>query len=116
MSKLSLKTLERKKLPKGRFKFMVLIKRQAHRIWRCDSNAGDIEEMRGMLRTTCKGQFRLVHENNSRGRRVYTHLYLTEPMDLAMIKLVHSDKLFKIYKIKVVQPDESPLVGDQTES
>lgn len=108
MSKLSLKTLERKKLPFGRYKFMVLIKREAHRVWRCDSNAGVIEQMRGLLKTTCKGAFKLVHDSNSRGRRVYTHLYLTEPMDLAMVKLVHSDKLHKIYKIKVAAPvDES---------
>jgi len=107
MSKLSLKTLERKNLPYGKFKFMVLFKREAHRVWRCDSNAGLIEEMRGMLRTTCRGSFKLVYEVNSRGRRVYTHLYLTEAMDLALIKLTHSEKMFKIYKIKVCQTDES---------
>lgn len=114
MSKLSLKTVERKNLPYGKFKFIVLIKREAHRVWRCDSNAGAMEQMRGLLRTTCKGAFKLVHGNNSRGRRVYTHLYLTEPMDLAMLKLVHSDKLFKIYKVKVVQPDESLAADCQT--
>jgi hypothetical protein len=40
-------------------------------------------------------------ETNSRGRRVYTHLYLTDSMDLAMVKLVHHNKLHKMYKIKV---------------
>jgi hypothetical protein len=37
-------------------------------------------------------------------------------MDLAMLKLVHGDKLFKIYKVKLVQPHESPSSDDQTES
>ena len=101
MSKLSLKTLERKNLPYGKFKFIVLLKREAHRTWRSDSNAGAIEAMRGLLRTTCKGKFKLLYDNNSRGRRVYTELLLTEAMDLAMVKLVHSEKLHKIYKVKV---------------
>lgn len=107
MSKLSLKTVERANLPYGKFKFMVLLKREAHHIWRSDSNAADIEEMRGFLRTTCRGHHKLVHEKNSRARRVYTRLYLTEAMDLAMLKLVHQDKLFKIYKIKLQEQPES---------
>lgn len=107
MSKLRLKTLERKNLPFGKYKFVVHLKRDAHKTWRSFSNAGMVEEIRGLLRTTCKGLFKLDYSLNSRGRRVYTQLYLTEPMDLAMLKLVHSDKLFKIYKIKVAQPPES---------
>lgn len=114
MGKLSLKTVERNNLPYGKYKFIVLIKRETHRTWRCSSNAGNIELMRGLLRTTCKGHFKLLHDNNSRGRRVYTKLYLTEAMDLAMIKLVHAEKLHKIYKVKVVQTVESPSIGDQT--
>ena len=116
MSKLSLKTVERNNLPYGQFKFIVLLKREAHRTWRADSNAGAIEEMRGLLRTTCKGKFKLLHESNGRGRRVYTRLYLTEAMDLAMVKLVHAEKLFKIYKVKLRQTDESASAGDQTGS
>jgi hypothetical protein len=108
MSKLSLKTLELKKLPFGKFKFMVLLKRTAHQPYRSDSNAGPIEVMRSLLKTTCRGDFKLIHESNSRKRRVYTKLYLMEPMDLAMLKLVHHEKLFKIYKIKVA-PTPEPL-------
>ena len=107
MSKLSLKIVERKNLPYGRFKFIVLIKRETHQTWRCDSNAGLVEEMRGLLNTTCKGRYKLKHENNSRGRRVYTRLYLTEAMDLAMIKLVHADVLHKIYRVKLTLSEES---------
>jgi hypothetical protein len=116
MSKLSLKQIERKHLPYGKFKFIVLLKRESRRIWRCSSNASMVEQMRGFLRTTINGSFKLVHEYNYKGRRVYTHLYLTEPMDLAMLKLVHGDRLFKIYKVKLAQPHESPLGDDQTES
>ena len=103
MSKLSIKTLTRKNLPYGKFKFQVLLNRECHNPWRAATNASEIEAIRGLLGTTCKGKFKLVWELNSRGKKVYTHLYLVEPMDLAMIKLVHLDKLYKIYKINVEQ-------------
>jgi len=106
MSRLSIKTVERTNLPFGRYKFMVLLGRSARRPINAISNAGEIEDMRNMLRTTCKGKYKLIHHDNYKGRRVYTRLYLTEAMDLAMIKLVHSEKLHKIYKIKVAN-DES---------
>lgn len=102
MGRLSLKTLTRKRLPYGKFTFMVLLAREARGLVHCDSNAGAIEKMRDILRTTCVGEYRLDHELNWSKRRVYTHLYLTNPMDLAMLKLVHSDKMHKIYKIKRV--------------
>lgn len=101
MSRLSLKTLKLKSLPFGMFTFKVLLKRETNRLTHCDSNAGSIEQMRNMLRTTCLGSYRLRHKNNYRKKRVYTELLLTNAMDLAMIKLVHADKLHKIYKIKV---------------
>lgn len=116
MSKLSLKTLERNNLPYGKYQFIVHLKRHSHRVWRCTSNASDVEEMRGLLRNTHKGRFKLLFELNSSRRRVYTTLYLTEAMDLAMVKLVHADKLHKIYKVKVVPTVESPSTDDQTES
>lgn len=103
MSRLSLKTLTRKRLPYGRFNFVVLLTREARHYIHADSNAGAVESMRDMLRTTCVGQYRLDHKLNWNKRRVYTHLYLTNPMDLAMIKLVHSEKLHKIYKIRLAE-------------
>ena len=93
--------MERNNLPFGLFKFIVLIKRDSHKPWHSNSNAGAIEELRALLRTTCKGKFKLDHDKNSQNKRVYTRLYLCEAMDLAMVKLVHSDKLHKIYKVKV---------------
>lgn len=106
MSRLSMKTLARKNLPFGKFKFMVLLARDQIRTHYCLSNASKIEELRNLLRTTCKGHYRLDWDTNNRGKRVYTHLYLTEPMDLAMVKLVHQNKLHKIYKIKVESKPE----------
>ena len=107
MAKLSLKTLERNKLPFGKFKFMVLLKRDIRRPTNARSNAGEIEELRDMLRSTCKGSYKLVHELNYRKKRVYTHLYLTDAMDLAMLKLAHQSKLHKLYKITLKQASES---------
>lgn len=101
MSKLSLRTLVRNNLPYGKFTFLVLLKRETKRVYFADSNTGSIETMRDLLRTTCAGHYRLDYSPNSRKRRVYTELYLTNAMDLAMVKLVHADKLHKIYKIKV---------------
>jgi len=102
MSRLSLKTLKLKKLPYGRFTYQVLLGRNIHNIVQCESNAGEIEKMRDLLRNTCVGHYRLDYELNWRSKRVYTHLYLSNPMDLALIKLVHSDKIHKIYKIKLL--------------
>jgi hypothetical protein len=107
MSRLSIKTLERKSLPYGKFKFMVLLERDMVQTFYCPSNASQVEELRTLLRTTCKGHYRLDFVLNSKKKRVYTHLYLMEAMDLAMIKLVHLNKLFKLYRIKVQTPEES---------
>jgi len=101
MSKLSLKTLERNNLPYGKFSFMVLLKRTAHRPYIAGTNAGIVESMRDLLRNTCAGDYKLVWEKNCHDKRVYTELYLTNAMDLAMVKLVHGEKLHKIYKIKI---------------
>jgi len=101
MGRLSIKTLRKKNLPYGRFTYQVLLARPARKIWHCESNAGDIEAMRDLLRDTCIDQYRLDFEPNWKNRRVYTHLFLLNPMDLALIKLVHADKIHKIYQIKL---------------
>lgn len=106
MAKLTMRTLVRNNLPYGRFKYLVLIKRSSNAVWAARANTSEMELMRAMLRTTCVGGFRLKHDVNTRGKRVYTHLYLTNPMDLAMIKLVHADKLYKIYQIKAAEPSQ----------
>lgn len=106
MSRLSLRTLVRKKLPYGKFTFLVLLKRETKHTRYSDANASMVEGMRDMLRTTCVGQYRLDWIKNTQGKRVYTELFLTNPMDLAMLKLVHGDKLHKIYKIKLADTAE----------
>lgn len=106
MSRLSLRTLVRKKLPYGRFTYLVLLKRETRQTRYSDANTSMVESMRDMLRTTCVGQYRLDWLPNTRKKRVYTELFLTNPMDLAMIKLVHGDKLHKIYKIKLADTAE----------
>lgn len=119
MSKLSLKTVRRKNLPYGKFSFVVCFKRDSHQVWHCPTNAGEIEPMRNLLRDGAIGSYKFLFETNRREKRVYTHLYLTNAMDLALIKLVFSDKLHKIYKIEATgkdQPYESPLKTDQTGS
>jgi hypothetical protein len=113
MAKLSMRVLERNRLPGGRFKYMVLLNRNQHAITYSNSNASEIEVLRDMLQGTCTGGYHLAYELNYRKKRVYTHLYLVNPMDLAMIKLAHSEKLFKIYRIEVRQPDELPSKSAQ---
>lgn len=108
MSRLSLRTLTLKKLPYGRFTFKVLLKRNTGQITHCASNAGEIQQIRDLLRDTCVGEHRLKFQTNWSKKRVYTTLYLTNAMDLAMLKLVHHDKFHKIYKIKVAVPDDEP--------
>ena len=108
MSKLSIKTVERLKLPYGRFGFEILLCRSYCSAYQSASNAKQIEAMRVMLRETCGDRFKLIHEVNYEKKRVYTKLLLTNAMDVAILKLVHADKMHRIYKIKIVERCELP--------
>lgn len=102
--KLKIRTLKRKKFPYGKFKYIVALKRFGRNPNHyCKPNGGMIEEMRSTLGGVCQGGFRFDYQENSRGQRVYTYLYLENPMDLAMLKLCHHDKMFKIYKVEINQ-------------
>ena len=113
MSRLSLKTLKRKNLAYGKFKFRVDFVKPPHSRRYDESNAGDVEKIRKLLTVTGKGLFRFTWRTNSKGRRIYTRLHLTEAMDLTLIKLVHPGLLFKIYRIVVEPTFESLSASDR---
>lgn len=102
--KLKIRTLHRNNLPYGKFVYIVTIRRSHWRAKFSRENGKVIEEMRGMLKNTCQGPFRIDHEENTRYKRVYTHIYLVNPMDVAMLKLCHHTKMHKIYKVVLNQP------------
>lgn len=113
MSRLSIRTVERNKLPYGRFQFEITLVRKSPYARYSESNAGQIEAMRGILNDTCGGRYKFRHIKNSMDKKVYTHLYMMNAMDVAMLKLVHADKLFKIYRIRLAETCESLLDHDR---
>ena len=113
MSRLSLKPLKRKNLAYGKFKFQVDFVKPV-RNGRCDeSNASKIEKIRKLLEVTGKGQFRFNWRLNFKNKRVYTRLFLTESIDLTLVKLIHPGLLFKIYQIVMEPTFESLASPDQ---
>lgn len=113
MTKLKVRTLVRKKRPNGRFNYIVHLNRTTNDPKYASTNASEIEKMRDLLRGTLGGRYKLEHALNYQKRRVYTCVYLENPMDLAMLKLVHSDQIFKIYKIVVPDTVEQLSDSDQ---
>jgi hypothetical protein len=105
MARTSLRTLRRRKLPRGRFSFKVSLVRSARSAAISDTNASEIMAMRDLLRRSLVGKWRLDHENNWARRRVYTHLYLESAQDLALLKLVHGELFHRIYKISLDEPE-----------
>lgn len=99
--KLHVRTLKRKKLPYGRFHYVISLKRSHWQVFYALPNGEMIHTMRSSLRQVCQAPYRLDWETNRTASRVYTTLYLTDPMDLAMIKLTYPDAIRKIYKVSL---------------
>lgn len=108
--KLKIRTLKRNNLPFGKYRFVLKIERRHKHANRARPNAGEMVHLRQMLRDS-GSDFRMEYDTNYKGRRIYTSLYLVNPMDVAMVKLVHQSKLRKIYKIEVV-PSASGLTDE----
>lgn len=98
--KLHLRSLPRKSFHKGRFKYVLCLKRSHWRVKNAVSNRKDIVGIRDWLKAACHGHYLVESEKNRKKEVVYTKLYLSRPMDLAMIKLTHSDLIWRIYEIK----------------
>jgi hypothetical protein len=97
--KLHLRSLRRKNLHKGRFKYVLCLKRSHWRVRNSISNRKEVVGIRTWLRSACHGHYLLEQEKNRKREVVYTKLYLNRPMDLAMIKLTHAETLWRIYEI-----------------
>jgi hypothetical protein len=105
--KLHLRKLPRNKLHKGRFKYVVCLKRSHWRLWSAVSNRKDVAGIRTWLRSACHGHYLIEQGKNKKREPVYTKLYLYRPMDLAMIKLTYSDALWRIYEITLPETELS---------
>jgi hypothetical protein len=107
--KLHLRKLPRNKLHKGRFKYVLCLKRSHWCIRNAVGNRKDIVGIREWLKSACHGHYLVESQKNRKKEVVYTKIYLCRPMDVAMIKLTHSDVLWRIYEII---PAESPSLSE----
>lgn len=97
--KLHLRQLRRKSLYKGRFNYVLCLKRSHWNVRHAVSNRKDIVGIRTWLRSACHGHYLVEKVKNRRREDIYTKIYLHRPMDVAMIKLTYSDTLWRIYEI-----------------
>ncbi len=97
--KLHPRKLNRKSLVKGKYNYILCLRRSHWRVYSSVSNRREMSEIRSWLKSACDGNYLVDKENNRKNEVVYTRIYLCRPMDVAMIKLTHSDKLWRIYEI-----------------
>jgi CCR4-NOT transcriptional regulation complex NOT5 subunit len=98
--KLKVRTVKRNNLPYGKFNYILTLNLRNQRASSNRSNAHEMVDVRRLLKDTCK-DFKMIFCLNHKKRRVYTTIYLVNPMDVAMVKLVHQEKIRKIYKVEV---------------
>ncbi len=103
MSRLKVRTLKLAKLPYGKYTWIVtIIQEDDYRSVRA-ANGDKIAPLRKILDNAGSGFSRFQYIVNYRKNRVYTRVLLTHSMDVALLKLCHSELIGKIYKIDVVK-------------
>lgn len=116
MARSKLRTLKLSNKPYGKFDYVVHLTRRARIPKYAKTNAGEIEKIRHLTKNTFQGPVRFKWVKNHDNRRVYTHIYISHSMDLAMLKLVFSDSIHKIYKV-IIDAAEPPLdLGQKTDA
>lgn len=98
--KLKIRTVKRNNLPYGKFNYILTLNLKNQRANTNRSNAHEMVDVRRLLRDACQ-DYKMIYCLNGKRRRVYTTIYLINPMDVAMMKLVHQYKIRKIYKVEV---------------
>jgi hypothetical protein len=106
MARNKLRPLKRKNKPYGRFDYIVHLHRKSNIAKWSATNASEFEKIRE-LAASFQGEHRFRFVKNHNNRRVYTHIYLSNAMDLAMLKLIFSDSIHKIYKVTVDTDEQS---------
>jgi hypothetical protein len=102
MSKrLKIRELALNKLPYGKYNWIVTIQQDGEIGVMGDSNGLKILPLREILNNAGSGTWRFGYIENWKKNKVYDKIYLTHSMDVAMLKLCHSDLIRKIYKIKI---------------
>jgi hypothetical protein len=99
--KLKVRTLKRKKLPFGKYTWIVSIQQEDNWIRLREANGLKIAPIRQTLENAGTGSWRFMYSRNYRNNKVYQRIYLTNAMDVAMIKLCTAELIRKIYKIEV---------------
>jgi hypothetical protein len=105
--KLKVRSLKLKKLPYGKYTWMIAIEQEDYWTRISEANGLKIAPIRRTLENAGTGLWRFTYKLNYRKNRVYQKIYLTNPMDVAMIKLCTAELIRKIYKIELC--DDSHL-------
>lgn len=91
-----------KKFPHNTKYQVVFVKKELHRWWmnssylQYESNAQEVEDIRRSLRNG-GGRYVFKYTRNTKNRKVYDCVYLTDGMDVAMIKLTHPHLIKRVY-------------------
>lgn len=102
MSKrLKIRLLKLNNLPYGKYTWAVTLVHTKNNISRCLSNGTDIQPLKELLTDSAIGNWRLIYQKNYKKNRIYTKIYLTHKIDVALLKLCYTDKLRKIYRIEL---------------
>jgi hypothetical protein len=103
--KLKVRTLVRKRPIRGKYSWVITLKRNNHRAKRAKGNGQEMQEIRQLLRNSAAGKYRIEHEQNRRGDRVYTRILLQQSMDVALLKLCHHEVMQDIYKLQITEEE-----------
>ena len=99
--KLKIRPLKLAKLPYGKYTWMITIAQDGTFVHAREANGLKILPIRQILENAGTGSWRFSYVLNYRKNKVYQRIYLTNSMDVAMIKMCNSDLIRKIYKIEL---------------
>jgi hypothetical protein len=103
MSKhLRVRILKRHKLPKNKFKYIIKLKD----LHKTDNNREEFQPIIDLLTTNSIGEWQLQIHKRTRWRtprkiKTIKGIYLSESMDVAIVKLAYSEYIVRIYQIEV---------------
>ena len=99
--KLRIRTLRLEKLPYGKYNFVAFIKQKSPNVKYSGPNGKYVTPIRDILSNSASGNWRLGHALNYKKNKVYTKVYLTNKIDLALLKMCCPHLFYKIYEIKL---------------
>jgi hypothetical protein len=90
-------------LPYGKYTWIVSIEQENEWLRMREANGLKIAPIRRTLENAGTGLWRFSYKLNYKRNKVYQKIYLTNSMDVAMIKLCTAELIRKIYKIELCE-------------